>query len=314
MVLLLSDLLLPVLQAVAYAALGLCVRMHAALRALAALCALAAAQLAVAAPALHPLLAALVALPPREHVGSRPRPPTVLGVAVAEQIEDDQWPAAVEALGRLLAWAHDRGFRLVLIHEPGGHHKQGPVLRQLELQLLQRRLHSTVRLQAGWQQPSEAACPGQMHPGGMGAEEAGYGRDLRVVLLAAGDGEWPLLAAAAAGTTAAAAGPGGLPCGAKPQWRQHGEAASNGAAALDAAVAAPARVRQRLAAAAGPLGAAEPDFVLVTGPALTLAGFPAWMVRASEMYGIGPLAGLQGTAELEGALRRFCGTKQRWGK
>ncbi len=103
MVLLLSDLLLPALQAAAYAALGLCVRIHAALRALAALSACSAARLAAAAPALRPLLAVLFALPP-EHVGSRPRPPTVLGVAVAEQLQEDQWPAAVEALGRLLAW------------------------------------------------------------------------------------------------------------------------------------------------------------------------------------------------------------------
>lgn len=104
MVLLLADLVLPVLQAAAYAALGLCVQIHATLRALAALSACSAARLAAAAPALRPLLVVLFALPPREHVGSRPLPPTVLGVAVAEQVQEDQWPAAVEALGRLLAW------------------------------------------------------------------------------------------------------------------------------------------------------------------------------------------------------------------
>lgn len=104
MVLLLSDLLLPALQAAAYAALGLSIRIHAALRSLIALSAIATARLAAAAPALRPLLSALFALPPGEHLGSRPRPPTVLGVAVAEQLQEDQWPAAMEALGRLLGW------------------------------------------------------------------------------------------------------------------------------------------------------------------------------------------------------------------
>lgn len=51
----------------------------------------------------------------------------------------------------------------------------------------------------------------------------------------------------------------------------------------------------------------------VTGPALTLAGFPAWAVRASEIYGVGPLAAL-GEAQLEAAAQRFCATKQRFGK
>lgn len=51
----------------------------------------------------------------------------------------------------------------------------------------------------------------------------------------------------------------------------------------------------------------------VTGPALTLAGFPAWCVRASEIYGVGPLAAVT-PARLAGALRRFGATKQRFGK
>jgi undecaprenyl pyrophosphate synthase len=51
----------------------------------------------------------------------------------------------------------------------------------------------------------------------------------------------------------------------------------------------------------------------VTGPALTLAGFPAWTVRTSEIYGVGPLARLDAVA-LQAALSRFCTTKQRFGK
>ena len=51
----------------------------------------------------------------------------------------------------------------------------------------------------------------------------------------------------------------------------------------------------------------------VTGPALTLAGFPAWAVRCAEIYGAGPLKAL-GPEGLQAALRRFCTTKQRFGK
>lgn len=51
----------------------------------------------------------------------------------------------------------------------------------------------------------------------------------------------------------------------------------------------------------------------VTGPALSLAGFPAWAVRVSEIYGVGPLAALD-AGRLQAALRRFCTTKQRFGK
>lgn len=51
----------------------------------------------------------------------------------------------------------------------------------------------------------------------------------------------------------------------------------------------------------------------VTGPALTLAGFPAWAVRTSEIYGVGPLAAVT-PDRLQAALQRFTATKQRFGK
>lgn len=99
-----ASLFLAALQAVGYAILALLVQLHTSWRALNDVCASAAAWLAAAVPALHPLLAAVVALPPGEHVGSRPRPPSVLGVVVAEEIGDADWASAVETLGCLLAW------------------------------------------------------------------------------------------------------------------------------------------------------------------------------------------------------------------
>lgn len=51
----------------------------------------------------------------------------------------------------------------------------------------------------------------------------------------------------------------------------------------------------------------------VTGPTLTLAGFPSWLVRSSEIYEAGPLARLA-AEPLEAAMQRYCRTKQRFGK
>lgn len=101
---LLADRVTEALQGACYLILGLIVRLYNAWRALCSLCAEVAARLAAAAPQLRPVLAAVFALPPREHIGSRPRPPTVLGVAVAEELAQEEWPAAAAALGTLLAW------------------------------------------------------------------------------------------------------------------------------------------------------------------------------------------------------------------
>lgn len=109
---LLSDVVLPALWALARGLLALAACLNSLLRGLGAACSAAAARTAVAAPALRPLLAALFALPPGEHIGSRPRAPTILGVVVAEDVQDGDWPAAIEALGRLLAWCVlERGSR-----------------------------------------------------------------------------------------------------------------------------------------------------------------------------------------------------------
>lgn len=101
---LLVDWLTQALQGACYLLLGSVVHLHNAWRALSTLFATAAARLAAAAPQLRPLLAAAFALPPREHIGSRPQAPAVLGVAVAEELPEEEWAAAAAALGNVLAW------------------------------------------------------------------------------------------------------------------------------------------------------------------------------------------------------------------
>jgi hypothetical protein len=50
----------------------------------------------------------------------------------------------------------------------------------------------------------------------------------------------------------------------------------------------------------------------VFGDAPTLAGYPPWAVRASEIFHMGPLEQLQ-PADLQHAMHRYLGTMQRFG-
>lgn len=151
--------------------------------------------------------------------------------------------------------AHGHSFGLVLLHEAAGSLQQPHHMRQLELQLLQRRLTGAVQLQAGW----------QVHEGAGAASEASTDAQLKAVLLSAAEGQWPLLAVARhtrTGTPRAEAADAAA---------AEGVVATDGAtdgcggtaAAIDAAIQAPARLRRRLQAVAGTLAGAEPDFVLV---------------------------------------------------
>ena len=132
----------------------------------------------------------------------------------------------------------------VLVYEPSGALQQSHRLKQLELQLLLQRLYGAVRLQDGWQPAQQEQ---QQLEGGLTA-----------VLLSGADGQWPLLAAAQAGTQESEQQQQKLAVGSGQKQDE-----CSRAAAIDAAIAAPSRLRQRLQAAAGPLAGAEPDFVLV---------------------------------------------------
>lgn len=154
----------------------------------------------------------------------------------------------------------------MLFYEPTGSLQQPHRLRQLELQLLQRRLCGAVRLQAGWQGragDSAGALAGSVAPSNGGT--------LTAVLLSAADGQWPLLAAAAAGS------PSSEPCGNGAGATGDGSLART--AAIDAAIAAPARLKRRLQVVAGPLAGLEPDFVLVSwqGGVHRQAGCALWV-------------------------------------
>lgn len=83
--------------------------------------------------------------------------------------------------------------------------------------------------------------------------------------------------------------------------------------AIERAIDAPRDVKFRLSEVAGPLVAYEPDLVLVFGPALTMSGFPPWLMRTAELFEVGPLSLVTGS-KLDALLRRFLRTRQRFGK
>ena len=69
----------------------------------------------------------------------------------------------------------------------------------------------------------------------------------------------------------------------------------------------------QLASVAGPATALNPDLVMVAGPYLSLAGFLPFQVSFSELYSLGPLAGVA-QQHVERALARYSRTHQRFGK
>lgn len=82
---------------------------------------------------------------------------------------------------------------------------------------------------------------------------------------------------------------------------------------LDEALAAPQRNKLLIENANWGHAIIEPDFVLVFGAAFTLAGFPPWSARASELYHMGLLEEVTGS-RLDAVMRKYMRTRQRFGK
>ena len=119
-----------------------------------------------------------------------------------------------------------------------------------------------------------------------------------VRLLSARDAEAPLLAAAAAVSRSASPSPASSP-GAPPP--------------PPPPTLTPAHLDGALREAAGDAALAEPDVVLVYGRTFTLAGYPPWPLRHSEIYSMGRLTRAS-AAGVRGALARFGATAQRFGR
>ncbi|PNH03563.1 hypothetical protein TSOC_010390 [Tetrabaena socialis] len=135
---------------------------------------------------------------------------------------------------------------------------------------------------AGGQAASAAPCGG------------GGGGVVRVLVLSAEDGYDPVLQAARTGGICAA-------CGALLPLQ---------AAAYREGLA---RLREQMAALAGPAVLVQPELVLVVGPVLSLAGYPPFQVAASEILHLGRGRCLE-RAGVELAVAKYMRTEQRFGK
>jgi hypothetical protein len=150
--------------------------------------------------------------------------------------------------------------------------------------------------------------------GGERTSAPGGDTQFDVALLCAADSERPVsLAVAGPPMSLVAAGMQG---GEGPLGAQGGAAdagSGGGASRLERAISAPATLRSWLQHASGRLAALEPDMVLVFGAAFTLAGYPPWAVRVSQIYHMGPLASVT-SSKLDAVMRKFSMTKQRFGR
>ena len=127
-----------------------------------------------------------------------------------------------------------------------------------------------------------------------------------VRLLSARDAEAPLLAAADALSRSATPSPAASPPGG-------GGGGGGTPPPPRVPPLTPATLDASLAATCGPATLAEPEIVLVYGRTFTLAGYPPWPLRHSEIYSMGPLTRASSVG-VRSALARYGATSQRFGR
>ena len=188
-----------------------------------------------------------------------------------------------------LCRAQLKGFQQVFLYDPAGEIQR----REEELRESLKWVDpgKRIKIWSGWRQEPEPPLSESTGTGSAAASTMG------VALLSAADAEEPLLNAAQAAPT---------PLESTEQLLEEN-------LRLEAAVAAPLDIKARLAAVAGPLAGIEPDIVVVFGSAFTLAGFPPWAVRTAEVFEVGALGAVT-SGKMDAVLRRYLGTRQRFGK
>ena len=82
---------------------------------------------------------------------------------------------------------------------------------------------------------------------------------------------------------------------------------------LERALQAPISLKQAISSTAGPVATMDPDIIMIFGGIPSLAGYPSWSARSSEIYDMGQL-GVITRGKLEAALKRYKVTKQRFGR
>ena len=213
----------------------------------------------------------------------------------------------VEFFSPLCCRAQVKGFQLVLLFDPGG------LIQQRHDALLQSTqwmgdTDQRVILWSGWQPPEEEfsmSFDDDDNSSTVGNKGKQGQHVMGVALLSAADAEEPFRKSIAMHVETSS-----VKKTANFSTANRGEI---GECSIDAAIAAPADIKARLSAASGPIAGIEPDFVVVFGAAFTLAGFPPWAVRSSELFEVGQLAAVT-SGKLDAVMKRFLRTRQRFGK
>jgi len=207
-------------------------------------------------------------------------------------------PEGCAALAGAAAFCARAGARGVWLYEPGGALKEGSFPEQFAAAVRLWRGGEAASVQLLWHGRARtadgAAASGRARP-------PLQGRPV-VYLASAEDGTEPVEEAAAVLAGAAQDGNGeALVAG------EGGAGRGGGPAALERRVAA------AMGGACGTHACEEVDLVLVAGEVLTLAGFPPWLTRSSEIYHFA--GGLQDLSErnLERTLAKYYCTAQRLG-
>ena len=189
--------------------------------------------------------------------------------------------AGCAALAGAVAFCAGAGARGIWLYEPGG---------ALKERGFQEGFRKALRSQTGGGASVCCLQGGRALPP-EGASSSERGRPV-VYLASAEDGTEP--AAEAAALLAQAACTGGLMGGGEP------------------GLAVEQRVNRAIGHTCGPQACEEVDLILVVGDVLTLAGFPPWLTRSSEIHHLGGLSELS-ERKLKRTLARYYGTAQRLG-
>lgn len=82
---------------------------------------------------------------------------------------------------------------------------------------------------------------------------------------------------------------------------------------LSKALVAPQENKSQIEKASGSAAVLEPDFILVLGTAFSLASFPPWAARTSELFHLKSLEEIT-SSRLDAVLQKFMRTRQRFGR
>ncbi|KAK9915644.1 hypothetical protein WJX75_002087 [Coccomyxa subellipsoidea] len=229
--------------------------------------------------------------------GKVPGPPSTIALVLAEA---DLTKSAHHRVADVIGWCAQNGLTHISIYDPNGHVKaQRSELAQSVSRESKIASSYTFSIEAGYPMLAKA---GNMPPSlGVKSEEAN-GTEMDDYSPRSCQSTEDLLNAFTKDLEAAD----------KPQPQTKAAISLRASAQKAKQLLTPAELDAQMASLAGPAAVREPDLVLVFGRTFSLAGYPPWSIRFSEIYHMGELTDFT-RRKLTDALQRYCKTPQRFG-